>query len=317
MTPDTFSEWLVRQDYKIFISSIGHYWYNPGSRILQAFPYHQVICPSQSELKHIFKQTGAIAIRYSTDINEPVGKISYHVIRKEKFNIDQLTKKVRHDIHHGLQYATYEPISFDRLGEEGWKVRFDTLKRQGRTSAETKEQWQKKCRAAKGLPGFEAWGAIHNHELVACVLCSVIGDCCYILYQQSMTEQLKFGINNTLAYYVTNEMMDRDYITTVFYGLNSLDAPPSVDEFKHRMGFQASPVRQRVVFNPALEIFINNSSYQALKALIKILPYNPTLAKVEGMVRFYIQGKLPLAAQDWPVLLLEQKDAILAQANHH
>lgn len=42
---------------------------------------------------------------------------------------------------------------------------------------------------------------------------------------------------------------------------------------------------------------------------------NGKVSKVAGMLRFYLQGKLPLAKQEWPKPLVKQKDAILAQMN--
>jgi len=313
LTPDIFAKWLKNQNYRVYKTESG-YWYNQAPGVYQSFPYFQEICPGSVELTKFFRESGAVALRYSTKVGQPVGKISYHVISETPFTLETLPKKVRHDLQHGMEYASYEKISFEQLAEEGWKVRSDTLVRQGRVSAETKDHWLKLCNAASGLDGFEAWGAIRNQELLACVLCATIGECCQILYQQSLSEHLSYGINNALAFFVTNKMFTRAEIKTVFYGLHSLDAPASVDDFKFRMGFTTKPVRQRIVINPLLAPFFNKASYHLLKLTIKAWPGNSVLAKAEGMLRFYLQGSLPLSEQDWPKGLLKRKDTILAQA---
>jgi hypothetical protein len=158
------------------------------------------------------------------------------------------------------------------------------------------------------LPGFEAWGAIHEGELVAALLSYTFEDTVSILYQQSRTCHLKYGVNNALAYFFTQTILQRPGTRCIFYGLHSLDAPPGVDEFKFRMGYLAKPVRQRVVFNPLVQPFINRLSYGFLRMCLNLWPGNSKVAKAEGMFRFYLQGKRPLCDQVWPEALLQQKE---------
>ncbi|MDX1379158.1 MAG: hypothetical protein R3307_09930, partial [Anaerolineales bacterium] len=153
----------------------------------------------------------------------------------------------------------------------------------------------------EGLSGFEAWGALVQGKLTAALLTFSYNDCFSILHQQSLTEFLPFGVNNALAYVVTSNVVNRpNNNTRVFYGLHSLDAPPSVDEFKFRMGYTAKPVRQRVVFHPWVRPLMNSASQALLRAGQRLKPGHPTLSKAEGMLRFYLQGRLPLSEQTLP-----------------
>ena len=106
--------------------------------------------------------------------------------------------------------------------------------------------------------------------------------------------------------------MKRSSIHSILYGLHSLDAPASVDEFKFRMGYTAKPVRQRVVFHPRIMPLFNSATYGGICRLHNIAPGNHLIAKAEGMVRFYLQGKLPLEKQTWPEALVDRKSEILA-----
>ena len=311
MNAETFAEWLRRQGHRV-IRTTSSYWHEAGPRIYQAFPYHWIIDPVEDELIEVFREGNGIALRYSTALERSFGQISYHVIYDElPYRLASLSKKARHDVNLGLGHASYEPISMGSLASEGWKLRYETLVRQGRQHAETRAFWERMCLCAEGLPGFEAWGAIHEGELVATLLSYTFEDTVGALYQQSRTGHLKHGVNNALTYSFTQTVLQRPGIRRVFYGLHSLDAPPGVDEFKFRMRYLARPVRQRIVFSPFVQPFVNRLSYGLLRIGLNMWPGSYQIAKAEGMVRFYLQGKRPLCEQVWPEALLQQKGAIL------
>jgi hypothetical protein len=305
MNPEIFAEWLSLQGHKVYRSK-GSLWVQAGPRILQAIPYHHVIDPPFDELNELLIQNGAIGLRYSTPWNAHDGMISYHVtFTRHEYPLSSLPQKARHDVRRGMSAACIEPIAFARLAGEGWRLRFDTLQRQGRVGAETPQCWQRLCQSAEGLAGFETWAAIVKGQLAASLIAFTSGDCCSILYQQSRTEYLPLGVNNALIFVFTNEILKRPGPRWMFYGLQSLDAPPSVDEFKFRMGYTAKPVRQRVMFHPWFRPFLNRASHAILRAGQRILPGNAMVSKAEGMFRFFLQGKMPLSEQTKPAPLRE------------
>jgi hypothetical protein len=308
----TFIEWQRSQGHKIVKTNTMD-WVEVSPAIYQAIPYHQLFVPQENEFTLLFKKYGAIGLRYSTPVQSDYGSISYHTIYQgPPYSLNSLSKKARHDISRGLKMSVVEPISLERLATEGWELRHDTLVRQGRVDAETQTWWETLCRSAIELPGFEAWGAIIEGRLVAALLAFTCDNCCSILYQQSRTEFLPFGVNNALTFIFTNEVLKRPCLPWLFYGLHSLDAPASVDEFKFRMGYTAHLVRQRVVFNPLVAPLFNPLTHSLVKKLCKFRPGNPILTKAEGMIRFYLQGKRPLAQQDWPENLINQRESFLA-----
>lgn len=303
MTPEIQAEWLRRQGH-VIQQTTSSFWVQVGSLIYQAFPYHWVIEPDETELQQFLQKNKALGLRYSTPIEAPAGAASYHVVYGQaEYLLSNLPKKARYDVRRGLKKVTIEPISFARLADEGWPLRAETLVRQNRVGAENQGWWQRLCRSTRGLPGFEAWAASANGQLVASIIAFTCDDCCTILYQQSATDYLKYGVNNALCYVFTHEMVSRPTISSLFYSLHSLDAPASVDKFKFRMGYRAKPVRQRVVFHPWLEPIFNRVSHAGLQQLQRWRPGNPTLAKAEGLLRFYLAGRRPLHKQHWPACL--------------
>jgi hypothetical protein len=308
------AEWLKQQGYHVANSATG-FWARVGPRFYQAIPYHWLIHPSEEEVQWLLKANGAIGLRYSTDLSAHSGLVSYHVFCESgEYSLDTLPKKARYDVRKGLRHATVEPISFHRLAFEGWELRQETLQRQGRSRAESQVWWRKLCNSAGDLPGFEAWAACTQGRLAASLLAFTCDRCYCILYQQSRSECLASGVNNALAFTVTSQALARPGIDAVFYGLHSLDAPSSVDEFKFRMGYKAKPVRQRIVFHPWLRPLFNASSHRVLRGLRRWQPGNATIAKAEGLVRFYREGRRPLPEQDWPPVLESRRGDLLASA---
>ena len=305
MNAETMAEWFRRQGHHVFHAA-GLYWYDQGPRVFQAFPYHRVIEPSERELNGLLLKNMAIGLRYSTTLDAQHGALSYHsVYENGHYTMQTLPRRARTAVRKGLRNMNVESISFDQLATEGWKLRYKTLERQGRTRAESEDWWHRLCHSAEGLPGFEAWGAFCRGRLVAALL-AVTCDACYtMLFQQSDSDYLHLGANNVLAYTITNQVTERPGIESVFYGLHSLDASEDVDTFKFRMGFTAKPVRQRVVFNPLLAPAFNRFSHALVQRLIDRYPESSFLTKTEGMLRLYLQGQRPLDRQAVPAGLEE------------
>lgn len=300
MTPEIFAEWFRRQGQHV-VRTASSFWVENAPRVYQSFPYHRVIEPDPVELKELFDTQSAIGLRYSTLPDALVGMASYHTVYTlPNYLLENLSKKARYDVHKGINQFRIEPVSFSCLADDGWPVRQDTLKRQRRTRAENPQWWDCLCRSAVDLPGFEAWAAWRDGRMAASLIAFRCEDCVSILYQQSMSDCLSVGVNNALVYCFSQDVLSRPGNLWLFYGLHSLDAPPSVDEFKFRMGYTAKPVRQRVVFHQALRPFANWASHALLKQARHLLPGNTTLAKAEGMLRFYLHGMRPLDDQDWP-----------------
>jgi hypothetical protein len=300
MTPEVFAEWLRCQGQQV-LRTASAYWHGQGPRVFQAFPYRWIVRPSEEELKGLLREHGIIAVRYSTALDAPLGCLSYHVVyEKPTYDFEDLGKRTRKHVRRGLRNCAVEQVPFELLAREGWALQQDTLERQGRDVRLSREDWRRRCESAATLPGFEAWGALVEGALAASLITFQMGDCCYLLHQQCRQEFLTVNVNNALSFVVTKTLRGRPGVRTIFYGLHSLDAPPSTDEFKLRMGYTAKPVRQRVVFHPQWAPVFNPVTHALLKFMKRLRPGNPMLSKAEGMVRFYIEGKRPAEQQRMP-----------------
>lgn len=291
MNVEIMVQWLRRLDYKLI--RVGDtWWYNAGPRTYQALPYHSQIVPSATELRTLFRQAGAISLRYFAPVDCQRGVASYHVVFDgDAYSMETLRSNSRRKVRRGLKECRVEPISLERLACEGWPLQRDTLERQGRATAMNEQRWQQICHAACGLPGFEAWGALIDDALVASILLLRVGDTFMVLYVQSDRRYLDRYINNALCYTISQELHARPGIRQIFYSTQSLDAPASVDEFKFTMGYRAQPVRQVVTMHPLAAPMCNWTTYKLGRLMMERYMQPAFTAKIDGIVRLYLHSK--------------------------
>lgn len=302
MNPETFAEWQKRQGNLVF-QTPSTYWCEANTRVLQAFPYDRLISPSEEELKDLVLRKHILALRYSTPLDSPCGKLSYHVYIQRPYDINDVWNKERKSVLKGLSHADFRPISFTQLATEGWLLQEDTLRRQNRTSSMNQKTWETLCLAAENLPGFEVWGGFIGTELAAALFTVRIGSSYHMLYETSHRKFKSYQVNAALFYHVTCEYLSRQGIDEVFFTLESLDAHKNIDLFKFRLGFKPRPVRQRIVLHPVLRPIANRFTCHFFSRILQYRPDNNFISKANGILRFYLDGNLPLNQQEIPLCL--------------
>lgn len=297
MNAEIYAEWLRGQGGRV-LRTASAYWHTGEYGVYQAFPYHWLIQPSDEEISELFFRHRAVAVRYFAPTDASVGLSSYHTVYdRPTYDLGDLGAWARKNVRRGLKNCAVERISFQRLIDEGWALRGDTLSRQGRAVPMSHAAWRRRYLAAADYEGFEVWGALVRGALGAFLVTFQMDEVCFFLYQQCDRNYLREHVNNALTFVVTQTIIGRAGVRTIFYGAHSLDAPPSVDEFKFRMGFRAKPVRQRVVFHPYLSLLVNPVSYQIVKRMASWRPGNRQLSKAEGMLRVCLAGGNPINAE--------------------
>lgn len=291
MNAEIFREWLNRQGHRT-VRTNSSLWYDAAPRVFQAFPYHWTLHPDEAEVVGLLRHEHAVCLRYSSSMRNPSGCISYHAVCNNKFyGLKDLDRRSRQNVRTGLTKCSVERIPLERLAAEGWRLESDTSDRQGRRSQFNEASFRKRILCARGLPGFEAWGALVQGNLVAYILCLQVEDTVELLMQASQRDALRLRINHALTFTVTRTLLERQGIQSIFYTLQSLDAPTSIDEFKFRMGYTRIPVRQRVVIHPMLKPLATSVLYAGLKAIARVRPKSRIVAKALGLLRFHLYGE--------------------------
>lgn len=299
MNADHFAVWLRRQGYRV-VRTASSYWYNAAPGVFQAFPYHWVISPSDAEIRKLMWRHGAVAVRYSAPFDFSRGVVSYHVILHPPYSLEMLKSQARNGVKTGMSHFKIEQISFERLASEGWLLQQDTLARQDRHRSMNQEGWERLCRAASGLEGFEAWAATSEGELAAAIIAVRLESVFTVPFALSHRRFLGEHVNNALFYCASQELLQREGVDSLFFTVQSLDAPANVDEFKFRMGLQPKLVRQCVDFHPLAQPFAGPLVHGWARRLLQRDPSSPLIAKAEGMLRFHLEGRKPMEEQAWP-----------------
>ena len=288
MTPEIYAEWLRQQGQRV-VRTVSSYWHREGFGVYQAFPYHWTIAPSPNELKELMSAHRATALRYSAVAGTGASANGYHVVYTgADYDFENLSGWARKNVRRGLRCSKVGPISFERYIEEGWLLRQDTLARQARRVHDTRQDWIRRYASAADLPGFEVWGAEVNDQLAATLLTFQMDNWGYMLYQQCHSHYLREHPNNALSFVVTQHLIRETGVKGVYYGMSSLDAPSSVDEFKFRMAYEARPVWQRIEVHPYLKPLVNGVSYKAVKLARKVYSRSRTIAKAAGMMQLLL-----------------------------
>ena len=164
--------------------------------------------------------------------------------------------------------------------------------RQRRQGSMNRRQWEILCSAAKDLPGFHAFGALSGGQLAGALIVCRIDDMFTVPYSMSHCRFLRDHVNNALFFSASCQLLKTENVRGIFFCVESLDAPRNVDEFKMRMGFQSKSVRQRVEFHPFLKPVAVPALHSCTKMLHKHFPSVTPIAKLDGMLRFYLDGRI-------------------------
>jgi hypothetical protein len=308
MTDRDFAEWYLRQGFNV-ISSDSSNWVEMAPRFFQAIPFHKTILPSEAEIAELIKREQLVGLRYSAPLEADWGKLSYFVTMRDKgYAYHKCHEKARRAAQKGNKLCTFRKLTIDELQRDGWDLRLDTLKRQGRVSAENQVWWERMCGSARGFQGIESMGGFIEGELAAAVLAVQVSDWYLILYHQSKSQYMSTGINNALTYHVTQEAMSRQEITGIYYGQQSLDAPFSVDEFKIRMGYDITPIKQCIALSPYLRGIPVSVPLMVMNYLMKVGVSSPMIEKCRGVLSFYVDGKKPIVKQHVPDCLSDFRE---------
>lgn len=275
-------------------------WQSDGFGVYQAIPNFDLEVPAEDELQFLFKEKHAVAVRYCVPPRTCAsGADSYHVIcDQENYTLENLSMWARKNVRRGLRNCAISPVPLAYIADNGYRLVMDTRQRQGRKLTITAGQWRSRFLAAVQFPAFEGWAAKCNDELAAFLITVVIGDTCIMLLQQCSTAHLREHANNALGFYVTSNMRSRPGIRQVMYGMRPLDAPPSVDEFKFRIGYRAKPVTEVVRLHPALGFLAGRLAGSVVRLSSRLAPSFPAPAKAAGLLRLAAETRHARRAPD-------------------
>lgn len=251
LTPDSLLSFYSAAGFKTHRSKQGC-WYEAGPRFLLAVPTHLALSVEAHEAREIFRATGALGIRYVTS-RPDAGRASWQMSATgSEYSMEDFSGNTRSKIRRGLKNNDIRLISGAELARHGEQAFLDTVERQGRADRYGIERWHRLLAAADRTPGIEIWSAWHQDVLAAYLLIMVFNDICELYEARSRNDCLRHYPNNALIYTVTEDLLVRRGLREVTFGIEGLEDLDTLDQFKLAMGFVRKPIRQHVIFRPAL-----------------------------------------------------------------
>ncbi len=287
MSADAYAKFLRALGHRI-VQTPSAQWYNANRFFFLSAPSHREYAPSDVEVRQVLRQ--CLGARYAAPLSAS-GKLSYQIVCDNRdYGLAGLSANLRSKVRRGLRRCEVGPISFSDLAVEGRQAHTDTLARQGRDGGMGEDRWDRFWRAADAAPGFEGWAARVDGRVAAFLVSVSFEDGVEFMLARSCSDDLGAYPNNALIYSVTEEMLVRRQVEKITFGLESLEPVGPLDQFKFGMGFEARPLRQRVVFHPLLAAFLRTPMSRVMVRRWTAHRDDTFWRKAAGLLRFAEEG---------------------------
>ena len=272
LTPDTLLGFFAKAGFKTHRSPTGC-WYEAGPRFLLGVPTHQSLDVDPSEAREIFRASGALGLRYVTSRADR-GRTSWQMSASgADYSMESFSGNTRSKIRRGLKNHEIRRVSGEELKRVGEQSFLDTVERQGRADRYGIERWHRLLDAADQTPGIEIWSTWNEGTLTAYLLIMVFKDSCELYEARSRNDALRLYPNNALIYTVTEDILVHRRLAEVTFGIEGLEELDTLDQFKLAMGFVQKPIRQHVIFHPALRTAL---SLKPVRGVVEALAHRPS-----------------------------------------
>lgn len=276
------------------IFTSGHLWYEVGPRTFFPLPSHKPFVMTSDDLKSMWRK-GAFLLRYPTEYGTS-GYPSYTFqLTNKDYGLSDLKSKSRNQTRRGLENCVVRSVSFDSLLDEGMPLVVDTISRQNRRiTKRASNYWQKFFSHAGACAALDAWGAFVGDALAAYLLSITHKECVHIHMVFSRSDMLRYYPVNALTFVFAQDAIQRGGITHVSYGIRSIRGDmESLNRFKEGMGFQKTPIGERIEVNTWLRIWFDWGLAQGVRYISsKYCGQSELAANLHGLASTFLEQDL-------------------------
>lgn len=318
--PPNWVQALRNQGKSLYYTASGHVWLRFHKWTFMRFPPHDVAPVSKAEERELFFKAMApvISHHYLPDADEAANSILYLCSDKE-YDISKLSPNNRSKVRRGQKRLEVRQAAPQEIAETGYSCYYDTCTRNG-IAPISENAYQAKWRNAEEQPFREMWAAFAGDEIAAIGEVWVCGKWAELLSTQSANKYLKDYSNHALFYTILHDLMHRDEIESVSYGLSSVQPnskKDSLHHFKLSVNLEAIPVVRKIRINPFLRVAVNPATLAGVRMLERMLPNRRHILAARGALELIMNGnKLSVSDRADAVSRLEPGDAKDVAAIH-
>lgn len=249
-----------------------HLWAEKQTLCLESIPPHRSIHVEASEARSLFRR-GFLVLRYTCDAASGAQSAEY-ICDDSDYGFGSLEAKTRNQVRQGLKNCAVRPIDFQLLRREGCAINQSVFQRQNRMGPaflRDERSWEHYIDYCSAEKDIEPYGAFVNDELCAYVLMVRVEDYAYVYHPFAKASHLQFRPMNALIFTVTQQLLQREEVRRVSYGLESLASQPALEKFKSGMGYRSVPIGRTILLNPIARPLVSSYATSLIRGISKRL----------------------------------------------
>ncbi len=267
------------------LPSVSGWWVELQPFSFLRFPFHELGELTPEDRRHVFWHGPALLLRYQGPAVDGGRRGGLFLCSNKAYDLPALASKARNQTRRGLELCRVVQMEFQTLARLGLSLVMDTYQRQGRGLPKGgAKRWTRVCDAGALVPAVEAWGAFVGERLAAFLIGARVGDCYYILQQDSDSALLNQYPNNALLFSVTKAKLADPGVTCINYGLKAMDPTPGLDRFKHQMGYELVEINEAIELNPMVRPLLDCGGRFVLRQLARRFPQNDLWRKAQALI---------------------------------
>ncbi len=277
-----------------YYASSGHAWVRFHRWAFMRYPPNDTSPVESAEASELFRGAGAPVIshhRYPRGCETPNAIL--YLCRDREYDISKLSANNRSKVRRGLKRLIVRQVTPFEVARTGYASYADTCKRNGITPI-SHEAFVAKWQGGERKPSREIWAALAGDEIAALGVVHLCGHWAEIASTSSADAHLHDYPNHALFYTLLRDLMHRDGVESVSYGLSSVQAASNRDtlhHFKLSVNLEAIPVVRSIGVNPILRPVINTGTRAVARALERRFPGAILVRTARGALDLMTEGE--------------------------
>lgn len=288
-----YPNWLSQlrgQDKDRYYTASGHAWIRFHKWAFMRYPPQNIFPVDRAEERELFFKAKALFIsHHHINPNEMANAILYLCNDKE-YDISKLSRNNRSKVRRGLKRMEVRRTTAREIAENGYLCYYDTCTRNSFAPI-SKHEFQAKWQKDTESPSKELWAAFVGNDIAAIGVVWVCGKWAELMSTKSANEYLRDYSNHALFYTILHNLMHREGIESVSYGLSSVQPnskKDSLHNFKLSVNLEAIPVVRKIRINPLLRVAFNPVTLRGARLLERMFPNTRHILAARGALELML-----------------------------
>ncbi len=282
---------LRNQGRNLYYATSGQTWLRFHKWAFMRFPPHNIIPVSKAEQHELFfKAMAPVISHHHLPASPEMANAILYLCSDKEYDISKLSPNNRSKVRRGQKRMEVRRATTQEIAEKGYESYHDTCTRNGITPV-LKNVFQAKWRNTNKFPFREHWAAFVNEEIAAIGEVWLCEKWAELISTTSANKYLKDYSNHTLFYTILHDILHRQEIESVSYGLSSVQAnskKASLHHFKMSVNLEAIPIMRKIEVHPFLRPAFGKTTLKCVNLLGRMFPRTRHLLAAKGALELML-----------------------------